>query len=89
MMMRNCFLQDMDKIKAKYICFGIEYAPTTGTSHLQGYIQLKNCTSFNQVINLLPVGIHIEPFRGSDQQNFNYCSKENEDFIEVGKRLAV
>ena len=76
-------------MKAKYICFGHEIAPTTGTLHLQGYIQLKNRMSINQVQKLMPVGAHIEPVSGSDQPNYDYCSEETKDFFEIGQGLAV
>lgn len=53
--------------------FGEEVAPTTGTKHLQGYIQFKT--------KVRPMGmfndkIHWEKARGSREANINYCGKD-------------
>ena len=58
---------------SKYIV-GEEIAPTTGTPHLQGWIKLK---SKKRPTSLkLPKQIHWEKAKGSEDDNFTYCSKE-------------
>jgi len=48
---------------AKYIIFGRETAPTTGTIHLQGFVSLVNKTRWNAIRELLPRS-HLEVARG-------------------------
>jgi hypothetical protein len=33
--------------KHNYICYGLEIAPTTGTKHIQGYIQLNEAMTYS------------------------------------------
>lgn len=69
--------------EAKYAIVGKEVGEK-GTPHLQGYVKLHNACAFNSIKKYLPKA-HIEVAEGSDQQNFNYCSKEN-NFREWGER---
>lgn len=80
--MSDEFACSMLSKKAKYMVVGKEVAPTTGTKHLQGYINLANAVSFNQIKKALPTA-HIEVANGTDLQNQKYCSKEN-IWLEVG-----
>lgn len=66
----------------KYVIFGREVAPSTGTNHLQGYLQVnhKNTKRLNDA---LPCKKHIMA-KGNFQQNYDYCSKEG-DFYESGE----
>ena len=66
---------DLEKLKCKYIIYGTEVAPETGTPHLQGFIILNNAKSFNACKNVLPQGAHIEVCKGTPYSNFEYCSK--------------
>lgn len=54
---------------------GLEKAPTTGTEHLQFWMQFKNPRMFGGVARLIK-GAHIEPSYASDVKNYEYCSKE-------------
>lgn len=60
---------------SKYGIFGREIAPTSGTPHLQGYVVFNNARSFESVRTSFPDGTHIEPAKGSSDQNITYCSK--------------
>lgn len=45
----------LDAIECRYICWGEEVAPTTGTPHLQGFIAFSNSGKrLNGVRQLLP-----------------------------------
>lgn len=68
----------------KYMIFGKEVAPTTGTPHLQGYIVFNVVKSLKSVAKLLPRS-HLVIAEGDAEQNFAYCSKDG-DFVEVGVR---
>jgi len=68
--------------EARYFCFGVERAPTTGTMHLQGYIYFGHARTVTSIRALLP-GCHVEVARGTFLQNRVYCSKGG-DFHEFG-----
>jgi len=58
-----------------YIVFGEEHAPSTGTPHLQGYLQFATRRTLNHLRCLLPQ-CHCEVARGSPGQAIEYCRKE-------------
>lgn len=60
-----------------YLVYGREICPTTGTPHLQGFVQFKSKRSFLVVKCLLPYGVHIEPMQTTAQQCADYCLKED------------
>jgi hypothetical protein len=80
--------------KHRYICFGLEIAPTTGTKHIQGYIQLNiaqrltflhNYFSFTKGGELLK--FHIDMANGTPDQNRDYCKKDGQ-FYEFGEPMS-
>jgi len=77
------FPDDIDKLeiietRLSYICkkwiFGIESCPTTGKKHLQGFMALKKKMRISEI--LLPNNPHYEPCKGTEEQNYKYCSKD-------------
>lgn len=70
------------KVSVRYVVIGVEYVLTTGTLHWQGFIEFENAATFNQVKTRFE-GAHIEPVKGSNSQNRDYCMKGN-DFVEYG-----
>ena len=64
----------------EYLLYGREVAPTTGTPHLQGYIQLKKRVRRAALCKLLQC--HWEPAKG-DVSSQDYCKKEG-DYVELG-----
>lgn len=69
--------------KAKYIVLGDEVAPTTGTPHIQGYVDFVNPRTWGGVIKLLKGLAHVEPRKGTFQQAADYCKEDNK-FVEWG-----
>jgi hypothetical protein len=67
----------------KYLIFGRETAPDTGTPHLQGYISLQSRKSLSYIKNLVSSRAHFETAKGTPKQNRDYCSKDGE-FEEFG-----
>ena len=63
-----------------YLLYGREVAPSTGTPHLQGYIQLKKRFRRGALCKLLQA--HWEPAKG-DVSSQDYCKKEG-DYVELG-----
>lgn len=80
---------------ANYFLYGHEVA-STGTPHLQCYIQFHNLMKKCSVILLLSNRIkayedyfnQVDKCKGSDLDNYKYCTKEG-DFIEFGERVAI
>ena len=68
---------------ARYIVYGREVAPETGTPHLQGYIYFHNQRQRKAVARLLPRA-RLDVANGSGKQNRDYCTKEG-DFFEKGE----
>ena len=70
-------------LRAKYGIAETEHTGEgEGTPHIQGYIYFDNSQTFNRIKILLGERAHIEPAKGSPQQNYEYCSKEGTVFIE-------
>lgn len=67
-----------------YMVYGREVAPTTGTPHIQGYVRFKNQKKLSELVKKLPK-TNFLPAKGSPEQNFIYCSKENA-YKEFGTR---
>ncbi|ADD62463.1 replication-association protein [Cyclovirus Chimp12] len=71
---------------AKYGSVGEELCPSTGTPHLQGYVNLIKPTRFSTIKKHLHNAIHIEKANGSDEQNQTYCRKSG-IFFEKGEPI--
>ncbi|AXL65897.1 replication-associated protein [Spinybacked orbweaver circular virus 1] len=67
----------------EYLIFGRETCPTTGRSHLQGYIYFKERRRLPYLKKWIP-GAHFEAAKGNPEQNQKYCSKDG-DFKEYGR----
>jgi len=72
----------LDGLTPRYCLYGYEWAPDTGTPHLQGYLHFDNARTKRAVIGRLP-GVHIEIPRGSFAANRRYCTKDGE-YLEFG-----
>lgn len=72
----------LSELQCRYIIYGEEVSPTTGTPHLQGFVVWTNGKSMSATRSLLP-GCHIEPARGSFSQCVAYCKKDGR-FTERG-----
>nr|QUS52602.1 replication protein [Mute swan feces associated circular virus 7] len=69
----------------KYLVYGVEKAPTTGTEHYQGYVELKNPKSFEAIKAVFNDNtIHLEKREGTARQAADYCKKDG-DFQEFGE----
>lgn len=75
----------LSKLECKYIVYGHEVAPTTGTPHLQGYVSFKSPISELSARKKLP-GCHVLVAKGSPAENFTYTTKEGRDIVERGVR---
>lgn len=69
--------------QSRYLVFGREIAPTTGTRHLQGFVILPGPQRLSWVRENI-VAAHWEPARGTSSQASIYCKKDN-DYQEFGE----
>uniref|UniRef100_UPI00404749F3 hypothetical protein n=1 Tax=Polynucleobacter sp. TaxID=2029855 RepID=UPI00404749F3 len=79
----------------KYGIYQLEYAPTTGTPHLQGYFQLKEKKRTSWLQKNLQKATYLIA-RGSPEENKRYCSKEggenryeHGEFVTCGERTDL
>jgi len=84
--LNNPSITDETNIEAldyNYLVYGREIAPTTGTAHLQGYIQFKNPRGVKAIGGLFKW--HVEPAKGDSKVNYDYCTKSG-NYVEKGAR---
>ncbi len=72
-----------DNEKIRYLCFGVEKAPTTLKVHNQGWLQFIE-TKRLAACKKLCATAHWEPCRGDEKANDIYCKKEG-IFFTYGK----
>lgn len=58
-----------------FLIYGNEVAPTTGTPHLQGFVEFDYRRRGSAVLKFLCAS-HVEATRSSVQSNVLYCAKE-------------
>lgn len=61
----------------KYAIFGHEIAPTTGTPHLQGYMNVIKQMTIKALQKKLPIKMAVIISNGTAKQNFDYCTKSD------------
>jgi len=76
-------IQQTIKSLARYVIYGREIAPGTGTPHLQGYVYFHNQRQRKSVSRLLPRA-RLEVANGTAQQSRVYCTKDG-DYWEHGE----
>jgi len=60
------------------LCFQEERSPTTGNTHLQGFVRFPTNRRFNAIkVWLNSTSAHIEVAKGSSQANLTYCTKDD------------
>lgn len=79
-------IRRLEKLDVQFIIYGREVAPSTGTPHLQGYVEFKKQTRKTLAARLL--GGHVSVARGSAEQNIEYCSKDDSDPTMRGEPMV-
>nr|QXP07998.1 MAG: replication associated protein [Arizlama virus] len=71
------YKERLDLIVCRFIAWGEEICPSTGTPHLQGFICFDHAKK-EKAVKLLfgDWNVHIEIMKGRIDQNEKYCSKE-------------
>ena len=62
------------EFKLRRCVWGREICPTTGTPHLQGYLECFRSVRLGHVRKIFG-SAYWEPARGSSVQNYQYCTK--------------
>lgn len=75
----EAYLRSLEGVR--YCCYGREYAPTTGTPHLQGYLSFWSPRSFDATVKLLRAN-HVEVAKTTEEA-IAYC-KKIPDWVEWG-----
>jgi len=70
----------LEKTECRFLVFGQEIAPTTGTPHLQGYIYWDDPKTLKAVKKVVGERAHLTPANGTAEENIRYCSKEGKVF---------
>lgn len=86
--LNNYTPEDVDKVRAffancRYLVFGYETAPTTGTPHLQGFMQTNRTMRVKKVQKLINPGLYLDKIRGTPDEAAAYCKKGGQ-FEEFG-----
>lgn len=71
-----------------YLAYGREIAPSTGTPHLQGHLELRSRLREDQLNRLLGNRARLAVRGGTFEENEEYCSK-CEDYHSWGERVSV
>lgn len=74
--------------EVRYAIFGLEVAKTTQTPHVQGYVSLRNSKRLTGVKKLVGDRARLDKAKGSEEHNFEYCSKDGK-FEEFGARSVA
>lgn len=79
-------IEHLKKFECRYIVFGKEICPTTGTPHLQGYCELHDQMSGKQLKETFHRSAHIEKRAKNSNAKAasDYCKKDG-DYYESGK----
>lgn len=80
--------------KHRFIVYGLEIAPDTGTKHIQGYIELNTAQRFTFLHSYINIRrndellkFHVDIANGTADQNKKYTSKGGEHF-EFGEPIT-
>ena len=76
-------IEDYNNGKYRFLCFGFETAPTTGTPHLQGYVELKNGRGMESLNRDKGFGnkANLQIRNGTKLQAVSYCAKVYGSFL--------
>lgn len=79
-------------VKCRWIIFGKEVAPTTGTPHLQGEVYFNEALNLWNALDMFPITMsYVKPWYKGDRRGtgagVTYCGKNATDVFEQGRRL--
>ncbi|QOW18365.1 replication-associated protein [Pseudorasbora circovirus 2] len=81
-------LQNISKVITPEMCeFAVvgQEVGEQGTPHLQGFVNLKQKKRLQQMKEMVGARAHLEPAKGTDLQNDEYCTKEGKTYLRIGE----
>lgn len=79
-------LSSLQGDKLTYLLFSKEVAPTTGTPHLQGYLETKKKITLKGLSQLIPRA-SLSVAKGTAKQNYEYITKSSPVSLELGETI--
>lgn len=70
-------VQLLENLDCQFLVFGREKAPSTGTPHLQGYVEFKKPMRRRTVVRALGGKCWVTQARGTAEESIEYCSKDD------------
>lgn len=77
-------LHDLELNKVIRYCVIGDEVGAQGTNHLQGYIAFNCRKYFTWMMGIFRHQAHIEPCKGTEAQNIDYCTKDHNIVYEYG-----
>ncbi|KAH0792676.1 replicase [Histomonas meleagridis] len=77
-----------EELNIKYLIAEKEFAPSTGTPHIQFYFRLSSKLHKNTITSKLH-GCFIDIARGSEVSNYKYCTKTGVEILEIGSPIGA
>lgn len=74
----------LQEINCKYIGWGYETAPSTGTPHLQGFVYFHKQLRWKAVMAIMGNPSFVEVMEGTVEDNIAYCTKGPGEFWQSG-----
>lgn len=75
--------------KIHYAIWQHECCPTSGRTHIQGYVEMMEKYDFKTIQACLPAKAHIEYRKGSQEQAINYCMKKETRIGETVHEFGI
>lgn len=80
------FTNDIIKPLIKYLISEEEFCPSTGRKHIQGYVHFTNKMYYTTLRRMVPC--FWEVAKGTELDNYRYCTKTGRNILEIGQRLS-
>jgi hypothetical protein len=78
------YLPKLQLLGTTYFVYGKEICPTTGTPHLQLYLEFSGPRSVAALQKILEVKLHFDARKGTSHQAAGYCKKANAEKPDQG-----
>ena len=78
--LRRSVVQKIKKLVAEE-----EFAPSTGTKHIQGYVHFETQFWRNTLMTAFGGNIYFISARGTELDNYKYCTKTGRNVLKIGE----
>ena len=81
-------IKAVEEAACEFLAYGKELAPTTGTPHIQGYVEFSILRRTSTVCKILGGRAHCDPANGTAGENIEYCTKDKNYWMKDKKLEA-